>query len=628
MARSDETIVVLDDETINKIAAGEVVERPASVVKELVENSIDAGASAVTVEVAGVPGDFIRVSDDGSGMSRRDARTAFLRHATSKIRGPADLQGILTLGFRGEALASIAAVARVELVTRREEDAAGTRIVYEGGTLLFEEDAPSPVGTAVTCRDLFFNTPARRKFQRRPATELDHIHDVVARLALAWPKVRFRLIQGGREVLLVQGGHAVDRRAAVAAVYGASLARTLLPVVAGTPTTRIEGLISPPNVTKANRDAQCVFVNGRPVSASAVVRVIENSYGRRLPSGRYPAVFLWISTDPRSVDVNVHPAKREAKFSVGHEVYQLAAKAAASALRSAAAVPDLGRSLELREAERRATAGTTRDDGGQYRLSPAPVAGHEAATDGARQTAFGGEHPKPLDAWTAPAQQGIQGAPLWIGSRPRSSSRGGRDSDSAVLVPLGMFMGAYVLATDGSDLVIVDQHAAHERVLYEAVLRGLSGEKPEVQTVIPTTLELAPRFASRVADALEELAKAGFVLEPFGPSSFLLRAVPSVLGASRRTSDVALILKEALEACLDDEPAGGGMRDGASWRARLAAEIACRAAVKAHSALEPPEVERLLADLAQAGDPYSCPHGRPTLVRISRAELDRAFRRA
>ncbi len=620
--RQDETIVVLDDETINKIAAGEVIERPASVVKELVENSIDAGASAITVELRGAPGEFIRVSDDGCGMSRRDAKMAFRRHATSKIRRAADLQGILTMGFRGEALASIAAVARVELVTRRTGDAAGTRIVYEGGTLVLEEDAPSPVGTAVTCRDLFFNTPARRKFQRRPATEFDHIHDAVAKLALAWPKVRFRLIQGGREVLLAQGGQGGDRRAAIASIYGAGLAKVLLPIVAGTARTSIEGFISPPDVSRANRDTQCVFVNGRPVAAPAIVRAIENAYGRRLPAGRYPAIFLWISTDPTSIDVNVHPAKREVRFSAGHEVFQLAAQAAASALRSTGAAPDLGRKLGYVPETGGATAGIARDSTGGYHAAPAT--GLELAwTGGPGALHGGGLHPPDVQAEAGPSPS--RGATARFQPRPHCSRPQVQDGARVGFAPLGVFMGTYILATDGNDLVIIDQHAAHERILYEAVLAGLSSSKPEVQTLIPTTLELSPRAASRVPAVLGELAKIGFVLEPFGPSSLLLRGVPSALGALRGTCDVARIVQESLEACCDD-PEGSG-RDVADLLARVAAEVACRAAVKAHRALEPPEIERLLADLAGAGDPYSCPHGRPTVLRISRTELERAFRR-
>ncbi len=679
--RAEETIVVLDDETINKVAAGEVIERPASVVKELVENAIDAGASGVTVELRGAPGEFIRVSDNGSGMSRRDAKMAFLRHATSKIRRAADLATVLTMGFRGEALASIGAVARVELVTRRAGDAAGTRIVYEGGALVLEEDAASPVGTAVTCRDLFFNTPARRKFQRRPATELDHVHEVVARLALAWPKVRFRLIQGGREALLAQGDAEGDRRLAIASVYGAGLAKVLLPVVAGTARTRIEGFISAPDASRPGRDAQCVFVNARPVVAPAVVRVIENAYGRRLPAGRHPAVFLWISTDPTSIDVNVHPAKREVRFSGGHEVFGLAAQAAASALRSVGAAPDLGRKLG------------SDSFGGNAQAVPGPGPGPRWVTTWQRWPGGAGRGATGVQQDTIPeaVQDGAgtysvaphgAAAPVHPG-KPEADVRGGgadpadlqaagfagapmhgdiTDVTSRVgFVPLGVFLGTYILATDGDDLVIVDQHAAHERVMYEEVLEGLGSGRARVQTLIPTTLEISPRAAARVEAILGELAKLGFLIEPFGPSSLLLRGIPAALAALRGTGDVVEVVQAALEASLDDAegggssgssgtsdgsdgsgggiggvdggadsagcPGGSGGRDPGEVLERVAAQVACKAAVKARRALEPAEIERLLADLARAKDPYSCPHGRPTVLRISRAEIERAFRR-
>ncbi|HHY31824.1 MAG TPA: DNA mismatch repair endonuclease MutL [Firmicutes bacterium] len=604
LGRDDTTITLLDEETINKIAAGEVIERPASVVKELVENSIDAGASAITIELRGAPGEFIRVSDDGSGMTRGDAKAAFLRHATSKIRRADDLQNVRTMGFRGEALASIAAVARVELVTRREVDQVGTRVVYEGGSLVQVEDAPSPAGTAVTCRDLFFNTPARRKFQRRPATELDHIRDTVARVALAWPGVRFRLVQDGRDLLLAQGQPGGDRRAAIASLYGATLAKALLPLVAGTGRTSIEGFISPPDLSRANRDMQHVFVNGRPVSAPAVARAIENAYARRLPPGRYPVVFLWISTDPASVDVNVHPAKREVRFSAGHEVFQLAAQAAASALHSSAAVPNLGRRL----------GPDPRGDGAALDRHAAPT---WTVRDGPGAYGYRAGHPAGLEVELGEAEGGVVS--------PQASRAVGTAGPRTRFVPLGVFMNTYILAADDGDLVIIDQHAAHERILYEAVLAGLSTGAPEVQTLIPTTLELSPRVESRVCAMLEELSRLGFLLEPFGQSALILRGVPAVLGSLRGARDVADVVRESLEACFG-APEDDAYK-GIDLVARVAAEVACKAAVKANHALEAPEIDRLLADLAKASDPYSCPHGRPTILRIGKGEIERAFRR-
>lgn len=637
----DETIVVLDNETVNKIAAGEVIERPASVVKELVENAIDAGASGITVELRGVPGEFIRVSDDGCGMSRRDARMAFLRHATSKIRTAADLETILTMGFRGEALASIAAVARLELVTRRAQDNVGSRIVYEGGTLTLEEDAPSPVGTTVTCCDLFFNTPARRKFQRRPPTELGHIYDVAGRLALAQPATRFRLMHDGKQVMLAQGQD--DRRAAVAAIHGAGLAKVLLPVVAGSARTRIEGFISPPDVTRPTRDAQCIFVNGRPVATPSLVRAIEGTYGKRLPLRRYPAVFIWISTDPRSVDVNVHPTKREVRFSQDHEVFHLVAQAVSAALRSVGASPGFGR--KLGEGSRPAQGWSSGLRGPVIQdHDPGYRAGQDLAHDGAvpygaksyfAELGHGMAHACPLpacpeegahpEAQTPQARQ-IARCPDARGIRAaREPSRQAELTPAPNFTPLGTFLGRYILATDGSDLIVIDQHAAHERVLYESVLDGMARGPASVQMLFPMTLELRAATVASVLQHLGDLARMGIILEEFGPSSLLLRGIPVALGGLSGT-DVADAVLTALEAFADEIPRGE--QNPGDWLSRFAAGVACKAAVKAHDALESSEVERLLSDLARTKDPYSCPHGRPTLLRISQAELDRTFRRS
>lgn len=655
MPLSDETIVILDDETVNKIAAGEVIERPASVVKELVENAIDAGASSVTVELRGTPGQFIRVSDDGCGMSRRDARMAFLRHATSKIRTATDLETVLTMGFRGEALASIAAVARLELVTRRAQDNVGSRIVCEGGALTLEEDAPSPVGTTVTCRDLFFNTPARRKFQRRPSTELGHVYDVAGRLALAQPATKLRLIHDGKEIMLAQGQN--DRRAAIAAIHGASLAKVLLPVVAGSACTRIQGFISPPDVTRPTRDVQCIFVNGRPVAAASLVRAIEVTYGKRLPPRRYPAVFIWISTDPRSIDVNVHPAKREVRFSQDHEVFHLAAQAVSAALHSVGASPGFGRKL----GEGGWPAQAQGWSGGMRRSlvqdhDPGDRAGQALAHDGAAPYGAGygagscpaglgvelgaglghdgTAHARPLPACPEEgARPEAQTPQAWqIARRPDARGiRVGQElsqqteiASAPCFTPLGTFLGTYILATDGSNLLIIDQHAAHERVLYESFLDGAARGPASVQTLFPVALELRAATVASVSQHLGDLARMGIILEEFGPSSLLLRGIPVALGRLRG-ADVADAVSAALEAFAEEIPRGEQNLGDALGR--FAAEVACKASVKAHGALEPSEVERLLIDLARTGDPYSCPHGRPTLLRIGQAELERAFRR-
>ena len=588
---TDKTITVLDEDTINRIAAGEVVERPASVVKEFMENAIDAGASEIIVETQGPPGTFIKVSDNGRGMSPSDLRLAFMRHATSKIRTADDLLTVLSMGFRGEALPSIAAVSRIEVITRRNEDPMGTRVVYEGGALISEENHPSQVGLTIVCRELFYNTPARRKFQRSSSTEVGHIRDTVARLSLAQPNVRFRLICDGKVVFVSQGRG--DRRNTIASVYGADTVKGLLPIAAGSQDTRIEGFISPPDVSRTRRDMQHVFVNGRPCVAPVLTRTIENVYGRRLPVRRYPTIFLWISANPVSIDVNVHPAKREVRFSKNHDVFRLVAQATSSALRSAGVAPDVG----------------WRIDGG--------VSG---SRDGTQDVTM-------PDA----SDMGPPGTGMIHDFRaPYSAGRQSEDA-SGRFRPIGIFKDTYILAEDGEDLVIIDQHAAHERIIYEGVLKGLTeGINVTTQTLIPQPLDFAPDVVEEVVPYLSELAGIGILLDEFGESSFLLRGVPSALTAIRRTDPISAVAS-AIELFADEISSG---MDGVKAKdeiegllRRVAAELACKAVVKARDQLEPREVERLLSDLADAEDPYSCPHGRPTLLRISRDELERTFRR-
>ena len=588
---TDKTITVLDEDTINRIAAGEVVERPASVVKEFMENAIDAGASEIIVETQGPPGTFIKVSDNGRGMSPSDLRLAFMRHATSKIRTADDLLTVLSMGFRGEALPSIAAVSRIEVMTRRNEDPMGTRVVYEGGALISEENHPSQVGLTIVCRELFYNTPARRKFQRSSSTEVGHIRDTVARLSLAQPNVRFRLICDGKVIFVSRGRG--DMRNTIASVYGADTVKGLLPIAAGSQDTRIEGFISPPDASRTRRDMQHVFVNGRPCVVPVLTRTIENVYGRRLPVRRYPTIFLWISANPVSIDVNVHPAKREVRFSKNHDVFRLVAQATSSVLRSAGVAPDVG----------------WRIDGG--------VSG---SRDGTQDVTM-------PDA----SDMGPPGTGMIHDFRaPYSAGRQYEDA-SGRFRPIGIFKDTYILAEDGEDLVIIDQHAAHERIIYEGVLKGLTeGINVTTQTLIPQPLDFAPDVVEEVVPYLSELAGIGILLDEFGESSFLLRGVPSALTAIRRTDPISAVAS-AIELFADEISSG---MDGVKAKdeiegllRRVAAELACKAVVKARDQLEPREVERLLSDLADAEDPYSCPHGRPTLLRISRDELERTFRR-
>jgi DNA mismatch repair protein MutL len=599
----DGRIVVLDEDTINRIAAGEVVERPASVVKEFIENAIDAGATEIIVETQGPPGTFIKVSDNGKGMSRHDLRLAFMRHATSKIRTADDLATVLSMGFRGEALPSIAAVSRTEVITCRRQDSVGTKAVFEGGSLISEENHPRQVGSTLVCRDLFFNTPARRKFQRSPSTEAGHIRDTVARLALAQPSVRFRLICDGKVVFVSQGQG--DKRNTIASVYGTEIVKGLLPIAAGSGETHIEGFITPPDVSRTRRDMQHVFVNDRPCVVPVLTRTVENVYGRRLPVRRYPAIFLWILTNPVSVDVNVHPAKREVRFSKNHDVFRLVAQAVSSALRSTGVEPSLGWEMEQRGRGR---------EGARDMMMP----GYDSS---------GGIH----DLGSGAGDRGFSDAGTIEDFHARYSVGWQSEAAGGRFRPIGIFKDTYILAEDSEDLVIIDQHAAHERIIYEEILNALTeGAHVNTQTLIPQPLEFAPGVVQEVVPYLSELEGIGIILEEFGSSSLLLRGVPSALTAFSGTDPIGAVssaielFADEISSGMDDAKATGRIFD---LLGRVAAELACKAVVKARDRLEPGEVRKLLSDLACASDPYSCPHGRPTLLRIGRDELERTFRR-
>ena len=589
---ANETIMILDEDTINRIAAGEVVERPASVVKEFIENAIDAGASEIIIETAGTPGTFIKVSDNGRGMGLDDLKLAFMRHATSKIKTAEDLMNILSMGFRGEALPSIAAVSRIEIITRRKNDGKGIRAVYEGGTLVSKDDYPSQVGLTIICRDLFYNTPARRKFQRSLPTEARHIRDTVARLCLAQPGIRFRLICDGKTVFVSRGRE--ERRNTIASIYGSDIVKDLLPVSAGSQDTRIQGFITPPGVSRTRRDMQHIFINGRPCVVPVLARTVENVYGRRLPVQRYPGIFLWISVNPASIDVNVHPGKKEVRFSQNHDVFRLVAQAVSSALKSVGVAPDLrggfmpgGDSMKFDISDRNMQGASDK-----YSIS---------------------ENDTVFDSYSRYS----------VDQQPRFGIER--------FTPVGVFKDTYILAEDGEDLVIIDQHAAHERIIYEDIRKGLiKGSRVSTQTLIPQLLEFTQDVAEEIMPYISDLAEIGILLEKFGECSFLLRGIPSALTAVRGTQPINAV-SSAIEL-FADEISSGIKSDRTTGKIealleRVAAELACKAVVKAGERLTQTEIEGLLSDLADLEDPYSCPHGRPTLLRISRDELERTFRR-
>jgi DNA mismatch repair protein MutL len=597
-------IHVLSDHVINKIAAGEVVERPASVVKELVENALDAGATQIEVEAVGGGRQLVAITDNGCGMGRDDALLAIERHATSKIQDVDDIEHVATLGFRGEALAAISAVSHFTLTTRPAADLAGTEVVVAGGKLADVKDAGCPPGTRIEARRLFFNVPARRKFLRADQTELAHIRQMFVVYALAHPAVGWRLVVDGREVLRLAAGATLGDR--LRDIVGAELTRQLRPLELTRHDVTVRGYAGQPSAARQDRTEQYVFVNGRPASAATIYHAINEGYHTLLPPGRYAPLFLFIEVDPEQVDVNVHPTKKEVRF------------------RQPGAIRDA-----VIEAIRRA-------------LQPTPAAASSSLL----------AMPPPPMPTTVPAEQQTRllipdlppprtfqfpGLPM-IPTVPPPTATPATSPHATIPTPaqelknaanspwlwcrvLGQVGGLYVVLETEDGLVLMDPHAAHERVLFEQLLKQHTSHTIKSQGLLaPETVELLPATAEAVRDNLPLLREMGFGLADFGGDSFIVDALPACLGGAS---------SRAVLAAVAESLAKGGVRGGSEHAVEEAvAQAACKAAVKARDVLRLDEIEQLVVALARAEMPYTCPHGRPTIIFTSYGELHRKFGRA
>ncbi|KDE55633.1 DNA mismatch repair endonuclease MutL [Methanoculleus sp. MH98A] len=581
-------IRVLDPDTVNQIAAGEVVERPASVVKELLENAIDAGATSILLDVSSDMTGItkIRVTDNGEGMTGEEAVLAFHPHATSKIRDIADLSAVRTLGFRGEALASIAAVAEVTLVTRPRGGGAlaGTRLVVRGGEIVEKNEVGAPEGTTIAVERLFYNTPARRKFLKSRNTELAHVYAVVENLALAHGEVAFRVVHNGKERMATQrSGGALNT---IAGLYGAELARSLVPVEGRLPFLRIGGYISRPSESRGSPSQISVSINGRSISSRRIAAAVREGYGTLLPKDRYPVAFLELSIDTNLVDVNVHPTKREVRLSREREI----TGAIAAAVEEALAGHDLTRETPVEPVQQQIA-----------RADPEPV-----------------PTPSPVGEPGASYAAGHRGLTLSDKQLRRTETEGGENLLPA-MEPIGQVAATYIVAegTDGT-LYLIDQHAAHERVLYDQVAEQRDKKAGSQELIAPVVLSLPPKESAALRDAIPLLADGGFVVDEFGRDTFAVRAVPAALGAIEDPGAV----RETIADLLADES-----RTAPDRREAVTCIVACRGAVKAGALLTPDQQKRLIMQLARTKTPWTCPHGRPTVVAFDRRKLDGMFRR-
>jgi DNA mismatch repair protein MutL len=698
-------IRILPDQVANQIAAGEVVDRPASVVKELLENALDAGATRIRVEVEGGGHKLIRVADDGQGMSRDDALLAFERHATSKLRTADDLLSIATLGFRGEALPSIASVARVTLETATGDEAAGTHIDIAGGKMLRVEDAALPRGTTLTVSDLFFNTPARRKFLRAESTELAHVTALVTHYALAHPEKHFELVSASHTIVSAPPVTRTAER--IYQIFGKETLGQLLPLAAEAPlahvglpepppwkkhpddpprqpgTLRLSGFYSKPELQKLNRNSIYIFVNKRLIRDRLLLHAITEAYRNVIPPTSFPVVLLFLEMPPEEVDVNVHPAKTEVRFrqqSLVHDFVRdslrtalIKARPAAGFLAALDSQPSASPSLMPSAVSPvpgppgdAAPSVSPDSDPGAYasghagaesfrltQAEPSPVPGklpftsHLTSPAGMDGQAFGansfdreawGEATKALFTPAVPGADTCSpsvdlngGDTTGCGEDPAAAAAGVEAEQAASrlnrlgsLKPLGQLRESFILAAGDDGLWIIDQHVAHERVLFEKILRDRQVEQVQRQRLLmPLLVELKPEQMVVFARIAEELETNGFEVEPFGPQTLAVKAAPVGLEGAELERTLGEVIEQS--AADSDEPLPNESLN--RLRSRIAASIACHSAIKVNTALDQKRIEWLLLELAKTDHPTSCPHGRPIALLYSWKEILRAFHR-
>ena len=565
-------IKVLGPKLVSRIAAGEVVERPASVVKELVENSLDAGASQISIEARGGGVSLIRVVDNGAGIPSGEVELAFDRYATSKIAGLDDLDSILTLGFRGEALPSIAAVAEVDIVTCAARETTGAHLSLRDGRVVGRESEGRSQGTTVTVRNLFRRVPARLKFLRSPATENSHIANIVTRYAFAFPEVKFVLLIDGRGALSTPGsGRLID---SIIEIYGSEVAQNMLEIERGRWEGRaaassllVTGMVGSPAIGRASRDYLNLFVNHRWINSRLLAWAVEEAYHGLLMKGKHPVAVIDIILSPQEVDINIHPGKTEVKFQQERAIFSAVQKAVRQALVKLTPVPQVEEVATAYEAPSLLKQGFEVPIGGNVGVTPAPTVAAQTTTA------------------TLP-----------------------------VLRVLGQISASYIIAEGPDGLYLIDQHAAHERVLFEQIVEQRSRQEVEVQGLLePATFEVSPQQEQVLRARYKDLAGFGFSIEPFGEKTFLVRSVPALLSQK----DWAGMVRGLL----------GSEGNEGDWTEKVAVSMACHSAVKAGQILAEDEMRELVRKLEQASLPHTCPHGRPTMIHLSLGQLRSEFGR-
>lgn len=636
-------IHVLDEVTANQIAAGEVVERPVNAVKELVENAVDAGAHEIEVEIADGGMTYIRVTDDGCGMSEEDAKLSVIRHATSKISSVDNIYHIASLGFRGEALPSIMSVSRSSITTRRPEDIEGTVLEMEGGEVREIKPCGAPAGTTVEVRELFYNVPARKKFLKSERTESSRINTMVGKLALANPDIAFRLINNGRTVIETAGnGRLMD---AVSALYGTKTAGEMLPVSEEGENVSLEGMISKPSLLKSSRQYQTIIINRRVVESAVVSKAVDNAYHSLLPKNGYPLMVLSFQVPPESIDVNVHPQKREIKFSDEQGLFRLVYHAVLGTLTSQTAADSIAREMIRDPGHEIVHGGNFKP--GDIRVEDHPVGKPDiglfnkpAASWGEPRTGYNpppNRPPFPMGEKSHSSETSFTPElsrkeifsnqsffpsktpeePKMVPTAPETVPLFEIKEESAPVIPLGQVSDCFILCQHGKDLLIIDQHAAHERVRYDRLASRAEGI-PVQEILVPYLIHVDSEDIPLLDEHRMDIERLGITFEQAGPDVIRITGAPEDLSESEMERVVSELRKAFHEA---DMPSPETLRH------RMMAYAACRGAIKRGDPLNIRQMKELIVDLFHTTRPFVCPHGRPTIVKFTPDELGRLFKR-
>lgn len=622
-------VIQLSDELSNKIAAGEVVERPASVVKELVENAIDANSTVIEIDIEEAGLSSIRVLDNGEGMETEDCKRAFRRHATSKIKDENDLFRVRTLGFRGEALPSIASVSHLEITTSIGEGA-GTHLILQGGNMISEQRSSSRKGTEIIVTNLFFNTPARLKYMKTVHTELGNITDVVNRIALAHPEVSIRLRHQGKNLLQTNGNG--DVRHVLAAIYGTAVAKKMIPLHVSSLDFEVKGYIALPEITRASRNYMSSVINGRYIKNFPLVKAVHEGYHTLLPIGRHPITFIEITMDPILVDVNVHPSKLEVRLSKETELHELIRDSIKEVFQKQRLIPSAQLPKKSAPApikneqqfmmfgesapERKLPEKTPEPSYSPMKLSsvvkePAPVTEEEF-------------HPNEADHEVPPETSVPEtAAPAPVSDIPapeeEAVSEEIQEERVPVMYPIGQMHGTYILAQNENGLYIIDQHAAQERIKYEYFREKVGQVEPEVQDmIVPLTFHYAANEALIIEQHQHELESVGVFLEAFGTNSYIVRCHPAWFPKGEEAELIEEIIQQVLDA---------KQIDIKKLREEAAIMMSCKGSIKANRHLRNDEIKALLDDLRRTADPFTCPHGRPIIIHHSTYEMEKMFKR-